>query len=192
VAATPQDTAPFRILTVCTANICRSVLAEHFLRREIDRRGLDVVVESCGLRFDDQPASDSVLAVLAEREIDASGHRSRRCTAAMISAADLVVTMERAHARELTVSVEGASSRIHTLGALVEWLGESDDLTGSPADRVARFATEREASHLLGSGPDEVADPHGRSKRVHRRAADRIESLVVGLLDGLFGPGDAG
>jgi len=57
---------------------------------------------------------------------------------------------------------------------------------------VARFARERDASDLLGSGPDEVEDPHGRSKRVHRKAADRIEALAIGLLDGLYRPVDAG
>ncbi|MEZ5243758.1 MAG: hypothetical protein R2707_01575 [Acidimicrobiales bacterium] len=192
MAATSHGPGPFRILTVCTANICRSVLAERFLRREIDRRGLDVAVESCGLLFDDEPASDIVLEVLAERGIDASDHRSRRFDAEMLSGVDLVVTMERAHARELTVSIQGASPRIHTLGGLVAWLGEADDLAGSPAERVARCAAVREAADLLGSGPDEIEDPHGRSRRVHRKAADRIETLSIGLLDGVFGPIDGG
>ena len=107
-------------------------------------------------------------------------------------AADLVVTMERRHARELAVAIEGASSRVHTLGALVAWLGSTEDLSGSPADRVARFSRERDPSDLLGSGPAEVEDPHGRSKRVHRKAADRIEALAVGMLDGLYPPIDIG
>lgn len=189
MAARPQETAPFRILTVCTANICRSVMAEHFLRREIEARGLGaVVVGSCGMLFDDEPASDTVLAVLSERDIDASGHRSRQYRADMVSDADLIVTMERKHARELAVSVVGASPRIHTLGGLVAWLGAADDLTGSAAERVARGAAARDSSALLGSGADEVGDPHGRSKRVHRKAADRIEALSIGLLDGLYGP----
>lgn len=188
MVARPQDTAPFRILTVCTANICRSVLAEHFLRREIEARGLAaVVVGSCGMLFDDEPASDTVLAVLSERDIDASDHRSRRYTADMVADADLIVTMERKHARELAVSIVGASPRIHTLGGLVAWLAAADDLTGSPAERVARGAAARDSSALLGSGADEVDDPHGRSKRVHRKAADRIEALSIGLLDGLYG-----
>ena len=188
----PREPAPFRILTVCTANICRSVMAEHFLRREISQRGLGAVtVESCGMLFDDEPASDTVLTVLAERGIDASGHRSRRCTPEILGAADLVVTMERKHARELAVSSPGASPRLHTLGALVAWLAAADDLTGAPAERVARSAATRESSALLGAGADEIEDPHGRSKRVHRKAADRIEALSIGLLDGLYGPGDA-
>jgi protein-tyrosine phosphatase len=179
----------YRILVVCTANICRSVMAERFLRRELASRGLfDTVVESCGTLFDDQPASDVVLAVLAEYGIDAADHRSRRFTPEMLAGSDLVITMERRHARELSVALDGASPRIHTLGALVEWLGEAAELVGPPAPRVERCADEREASDLFGSGPDEVADPHGRSKRVHRKAAERIDTLCVGLVDGLYGP----
>ena len=193
MVAASQESTPFRILTVCTANICRSVMAERFLRREIETRGLPrVSVGSCGVLFDDEPASATVLAVLSERDIDASDHRSRRFTAELLVAADLVVTMERRHARELAVAIEGASSRVHTLGALVAWLGSTEDLSGSPADRVARFSRERDPSDLLGSGPDEVEDPHGRSKRVHRKAADRIETLAVGLLDGLYRPNGIG
>ena len=185
--------APFRIMVVCTANICRSVMAEYFLRRAIEARGLtDIEVSSCGLMYDDEPASDAVLAILAERGIDASAHRSRKFTPELLDGADLVVAMERRHARELAVAAEGASSRVHTLGALVDWLAEHEAPADTPAERVARFAAQRRSSDLLGSGADEVPDPHGRSKRVHRKSADRIEALCDALLDGLYGPSSEG
>lgn len=186
-----DDTAPFRILVVCTANICRSVMAERFLRRTIAARGLDVEVSSCGILFDGEPASDTVIAVLGERELDATDHASRRFTPSMLADADLVVTMERHHAREIAMTADGASSRVYTLGGLVEWLRGTEDLDGSPAERVARFSETHRPVDLLGSGADEVEDPHGRSMRVHRKAADRIEGLCTDLLDGLFSPTDA-
>ena len=177
----------FRILVVCTANICRSVMAERMIRREIAARGVVAEASSCGLLFDGEPASDTVIAVLGERGLDARDHVSRRFTEELVAGADLVVTMERMHARELSVAVAGASARIHTLGALVEWLDDQPFEDESPADRVAAFAAGRRSSDLLGNGPDEVDDPHGRSKRVHRRTADRLERLGAGLVDGLFG-----
>lgn len=184
---------PYRILVVCTANICRSVMAERFLRRAIGARGLrGATVGSCGLLFDDEPASDTVVAVLDELGIDARDHRSRSCTPEILADADLVVTMERRHARELAVSLDGASARIHTLGALAEGLAGLEDASGPPAERVARVMADREASALLGSGRDEIADPHGRSARVHRKTAARLDELANTLLDGLYGPLDAG
>jgi low molecular weight protein-tyrosine phosphatase len=180
--------SPFRILVVCTANICRSVMAERMLRQQATARGLDLEVTSCGLLFDDEPASDTVIAVLDERDLDARDHRSRKFDPSMLDDLDLVLTMERRHARELAVALDGASARVHTFGAFVSWLAATADAQTemSPAARVAEFAATRRASDLLGNGSDEVDDPHGRSKRVHRKTADRIEDICVGLLDGLF------
>lgn len=181
---------PYRILVVCTANICRSVMAERFLRRDAAARDLGGLhTSSCGILFDGEPASDTVISVLAEREIDATDHRSRKFTPELLDDTDLVVTMERMHARELAVTMEGASSRVHTLGATVAWFAEAEDLPDTPKERITRFAEGRKSSDLLGSGPDEVADPHGRSKRIHRKTADRLEALSGALLDGLYGPG---
>ncbi|MEM7142663.1 MAG: hypothetical protein AAF548_16695 [Actinomycetota bacterium] len=178
--------APFRILVVCTANICRSVMAEQMLGRESARRGLDVAVSSCGLLFDGEPASDTVIDVLEEFGIDASRHRSRRFDPAMLDDVDLVVTMERMHARELSVTREGSSPRIHTLGAMADWLDANADPARSPAATVAACAAQRSASDLLGAGSDEVEDPHGRSRRLHRKTAERLDGLTAALLDGLF------
>lgn len=177
---------PFRILVVCTANICRSVMAERMLRREVAQRGLPVEVSSCGILFDGEPASDTVIAVLDERGLDARDHSSRRFAPELLESVDLAVTMERRHARELALAVDGASTRIHTLGSIVPWLAAQSFGDEPPGVRVERFAAQRRSSDLLGGGADEVDDPHGRSKRHHRRAADRLEELTAGLLDGLF------
>ena len=39
----------YRVLMVCTGNICRSVMAEEILREAAEQRGLDVVVDSAGI-----------------------------------------------------------------------------------------------------------------------------------------------
>jgi len=183
-----MSTPPFRVLFVCTANICRSVMAEHLLRREAAARDIDLEVTSCGLLFDGEPASDTVIAVLDERGLDVREHRSRKFEPSMLDGIDLVLTMERRHVREITAAHDEASARVHTFGAFVTW--SRTDPPGAaaidPRERVARFAAARRASDLLGNGDDEVEDPHGRSKRVHRKTAERIEDLCRGLVDGLF------
>ncbi|MDG2026565.1 MAG: hypothetical protein P8J50_05615 [Acidimicrobiales bacterium] len=176
---------------MCAANICRSVMVERMLRRDAAARGLDIDVTSCGILFDGEPASDTVIAVLEERDMDARDHSSRRFVPGLLEGVDLVVTMERMHARELAVTLDGSSSRIHTLGAFVGWLEANPGAGGAPPERVAAFAATRKAADLLGGGPDEVEDPHGRFRRHYRRAADRLELLAASLLDGLYGPSPA-
>lgn len=166
-------------------------MAETFARAIVEERGLAVEVSSCGVLFDGEPASDKVIAVLGERELDATAHRSRKFTPSMIEGIDLAVTMERGHARKLALQLDGASPRIHTLGSITDWLDEHPSQGEDPRDRVTAFAKERRPSDLLGSGNDEVPDPHGRSKRVHRKTADRLDAMTARLIDGLFGPDPA-
>ncbi|MEZ5168820.1 MAG: hypothetical protein R2695_20925 [Acidimicrobiales bacterium] len=181
----------FRILVVCTANICRSVMAERFLRRDLERLAPPWTVEvlSAGFLTEGEPASSTVIEVLDERGLDARDHRSRRVDETLLESADLVVTMERRHARELALLGERGSTHIHTLGALTAWLADAPDGgRGDPGATVAACAAARPPAGLLGSGTDEVEDPHGRAKRVLRRSAARLELLSDRLVRGLFGP----
>ena len=66
-----------RILVLCTANQCRSPMAEGILADLIARRGVEAVVDSAGLLPGGAPAAPHTLDVLAERGIDFSAHRSR-------------------------------------------------------------------------------------------------------------------
>ena len=130
-----------------------------------------------------------MIDVLKERGLDATDHRSRKFVPEMLNGIDLVVTMERMHAREMAVTLDAASLRIHTMVGFVGWLANSaDQLTGAPIDWLTTYADGQRASDLFGTGSDDVEDPHGWSKRIHRQTADRLELLSGGLLDGIYGP----
>lgn len=140
-------------------------------------------VGSAGFLRSGEPATPEAVATMAERGLDIGDHRSRVVSPAMVRAADLVVTMERAHVRRLHLEVPEAASRVHTLGAVVA------DLVGAPGatlgERLQALHRERPPSALLGNGSDEVADPFGRSRRVYRRTAERLDALVVELIAAL-------
>src|SRR5688500_18860960 len=80
VTETPQVDQPAQasIAIVCTANRCRSPLAEHILRAEAAARGLSVHVFSMGLLQSGMPMPDRGIAVAREFGLDLSRHRSER------------------------------------------------------------------------------------------------------------------
>lgn len=158
-------------------------MGEAILRRRAAEASLPLEVSSAGFLFDGEPAADDAIAVMAELGYDLSAHRSRMVDAGMVASADLVVTMERTHARSLVLEVPEAADRVHTLGAAV--VGLSRPGGGGARERIVGLGRQRSASDLLGRGDDEIADPHGRPRRHHRRTAERLDRLMTELVAAL-------
>ena len=171
---------PLRVLVVCTANICRSPAAEAYLHSHAAERDLDVDVSSAGFLYDGEPASETMAKVMVERGFDLSEHRSRIVDCAMVEAADLVVTMERRHGRELASKC--GPTGVFTLRGAIRALSSVGLDVVDPLDRLHAAEAGRLAGDLLGSGEDEVPDPFGKSMRVNRRAADDLRALTEHLL----------
>ena len=90
-----------RILFVCSGNLCRSPMAEAYMRQRLamDGRHGAHVIESAGtLGLEGDPA-DSVAIATVERDsgADLRPHRSRGLRRDIIEDADLVLVMERGH-----------------------------------------------------------------------------------------------
>src|ERR1700722_9441708 len=107
------------ILLLCTANVCRSVMAQAMLSARLAGRPAPVAVTSAGLLAGGQPPPAEAVAVMAARGIDIAGHLSRRVTAADLAAADLVLGMAREHARHAAVLLPECWARTFTLSELL-------------------------------------------------------------------------
>ncbi|WP_353706984.1 low molecular weight protein-tyrosine-phosphatase [Cellulosimicrobium sp. ES-005] len=97
---------PYRVMTVCTGNICRSPMAEVVLRDRFEAAGLGdrVVVDSTGISDEERgnPIDRRARAVLAEHGYVVDGtHRARQVRAGDLAARDLVLAMTSQHARAL-------------------------------------------------------------------------------------------
>lgn len=109
------------ILVICIGNICRSPTAEYLLKKKLaDKSG--VSVSSAGLgALVGKPADDMALSIMQEHGIDASAHRARQVTEDMLTAADLVLTMELKHLDYLYHMAPQIRGRAFLLG---KWLDD--------------------------------------------------------------------
>lgn len=104
-------------LLVCTANICRSPMAEVLWRDAATRLGRLMPVASAGIEATPgRPADDECVGLMAERGIDLSGHRSMRFSAAEAARHELVLVMEPDHQRRIMAAVPTLAGRVHLLG----------------------------------------------------------------------------
>lgn len=165
----------FRILAICTANICRSPMVEILLRRRLDPEHFEVA--SAGVQgWREAPVDSMVVLELERLGATADGFASRRLDDHMVDDADLILTATREQRSEVLSRYPGALRRAFTLrefAALVE------DMIGvsSPAEMVeAAYRRRGEAGDDL-----DLPDPFRRPPDVHRAVADGI-AVAVGII----------
>ncbi len=102
---TATDVAPFRVVFVCTGNICRSPMAEVVFRGFADASGLGSRVVSTSAGTGDwhvgERADQRTIQALERAGYDGTHHRARQFTHADFARSDLVVALDRSHERIL-------------------------------------------------------------------------------------------
>ncbi|WP_295576023.1 low molecular weight protein-tyrosine-phosphatase [uncultured Microbacterium sp.] len=101
----PPASEPFRVLFVCTGNICRSPMAEVVFRWFAEQAGLGDRIHSSSAGTGDwhvgERADVRTLDALQRRGYDGSKHRARQFTLEDFHRSDLVVALDRSHERIL-------------------------------------------------------------------------------------------
>ena len=91
-----------RILFICTANICRSALAEVVLMNKLQEKGLtDIEVESAGVYNYDGAPRDYMMSSYARKAGYELGGTAHYVTQTMVDSADLIICMEHSHVVEI-------------------------------------------------------------------------------------------
>ncbi|MFC3300439.1 low molecular weight phosphotyrosine protein phosphatase [Arthrobacter agilis] len=156
----------YRIVTVCTGNICRSPMAELMLTRAFSEAGMaeEVVVDSAGTTGWEagRPIDERAAAKLTELGIESHLHRARQFEPSWYRERDLVLALDLDHYRELRTAAPDADTRdrihllrefdptttdtdLEELGIYDPWYGDARDfeatwtLVAGAVDGVVRF-----------------------------------------------------
>jgi len=148
------------ILFVCTGNISRSFLAEMLLREEIERLNLDnISASSAGLyAHEGNPPDPEMVDSLWKKGmpvgIPIEDHEARQITEEDVDRADLIIVMEKEHARMIEASWPEVKDKIELLGKL----------------------------GAQGPSPDDIVDPFRRSPYHYRLAQAQITMGITALV----------
>ncbi len=108
---------PKLIVTVCTANICRSPMAEALLRHALAAepeplRSCKVVSAGVAARGGEKVSINSVDA-LAKVGLRISDHRSRPLTPELATEADLILCMTESHRAVIGLALDPVPKNVH-------------------------------------------------------------------------------
>lgn len=171
------------VLFVCTGNVCRSPMAEGFLRWEALERGLDIDVRSTGTHaWPFRAATWDGREVMSELGVPIEEHRTRPFERDLIEWADLIVGLAAEHVRDTVMAHPDSEDRTFGLKELIELL-RTVPAHDSMRDMVAAAAEARRTAPPLDDG--DVLDPFGERRAAYQRVALEIKGLIAQLAEAL-------
>ena len=146
------------IITVCTANICRSPMAAALLQHALAAqdeplRSLQVI--SAGVAaHDGEPVSQNSIQALKKVGIDLSAHRSRLITTKMAQEALAIFCMTETHRSRILLQVRPAPKHIHLFREFIP-----------------------------NGGDKEIGDPFGGSLKLYEACRDEMVEAIPSLVE---------
>ncbi|MEJ2864999.1 arsenate reductase/protein-tyrosine-phosphatase family protein [Actinomycetospora flava] len=195
------DGAPrrFRLLFVCTGNICRSPFARFHARALLEMRlgprwasWFDVASGGTGavVGAEMHPLSRAQLGPLAAHA-DVAAFRARQLPARDVELADLVLTVSRSH-RSAVLELEPRALRSTFTMREFARLLEGVDHAALPADPrerahalVAAALAERGQGTPVEAEDDAIPDPVQGEVEAHVEAAQRMHAAIRPLVDAI-------
>ena len=147
------------ILFVCTANVCRSPVAEVIFSDWLARQAVpgDWQVTSAGTwALAGQAASTYSREVLAEQGLNIGEHRSRRVDRELMEHSDLVLCMTRSQAEAIKIEFPDFAGRVHLLTSIAGPAYDVADPYGGPREGYVMMAAELQRL-IEAAGPRIVA-----------------------------------
>jgi len=150
-----------KILFVCTANICRSFMAERIFRKMSEKSGRsDISVSSASLLdMKGAPPDPKAADLLAEKGFDGCDHKSRLLTEDIAAEMDMILVMEQKHRDTIIEKYPNTAGKIFLLKPFYSACAQPD-------------------SNYM----DDISDPYKKSGYHYRLCFAEIYMGIEGLL----------
>jgi len=188
---------PFRVLFVCTGNMCRSPLAERLTRASLARTGTaGIDASSAGTHaVVGAPMHPDSAVVLQRLGGDPAGFIARQLTMRLVDNADLILAAARPHREIVGAWCPDATTRTFTLREFAALaaavprggISQLDDPAGRARALTAAAAPLRGQLAAWPRGRLDVGDPVGRPMAMHEATARAIAEALAGPLNLLAG-----
>jgi len=146
------------VLFVCTANQCRSPMAEVIFKQSLVDNGYDLdkwQIESAGCwAYDGLSATDTAVLAASEMGLDLTNHNSRGISESLLDRFNLILCMEFDHKRTLQRNFTEAKERIFLLSEMADEEKEIDDPVGLSLE--AYLDTTDEIRGYLDTGMEKI------------------------------------
>lgn len=197
----------FRILTVCTGNICRSPLAEQLLRARISPAA-GVELSSAGTHaLVGHPMDERAATYSLQLGGDPSTHRGRQLTVEHVRESDLILAMSREHRRAVVELLPRASRYTFTVREFARLLTEAELLeqedlpldpgaAGSAAEHppssqlallVENAAASRGMAPPAQPGDDDIVDPYRQNDEVYAASVEQLVPPLQNIVTAVHG-----
>jgi len=139
-----------KLLFVCTANRCRSPMAERLFIRKLDNHQEDQTrwqVTSAGTwAVDDIPPDEKLISTMDKFNINIRDHRSRMLTKSIINRQDLILVMEKNHLEALRFEFPDQNTKMYLLSQMIGQIYDIQD----------PFSQEEKFYHRVAMQIDEI------------------------------------
>lgn len=185
-----NSASEFKILFVCTGNICRSPLGEYLLAQKLSSFQTPISISSAGtMALIGGAVPEEIQSFALSQGVEIQNHTPRQISAGLIGNADLILTAERSHRSEVVSLVPRASAKTFTLNQFARLAIEHElaiaqgEVPAPSISNLSEVINELADFRSIAPPPespshDDIDDPYRKSAAVYNQAGESIARAV--------------